>query len=377
MASRELPPEDEHIPPGIEDHEKPTPQVDRPTVDDRATLPDQTRQSATAPTSLPDEPAEAATQAVELPPELDALFRRRTADADSQAADAPPAPPEAGPEVSFPHWADTGALEATEVAPVAGGRLSASDVPSPRWPYAANLEETAVHPARQRDDDLPPVSVPPPPPLYGGLDYRSSTNGPTPPSRKRRRTARERRDSGLYLPWWSLLILVAGVALVATVVILALTSLGGQFAPGGETPVVIVITATATPTPTRTPGPPTPTRPPLTPTVPSAILATSGTGEPEIEGTLAGTSAITPPPATPAIRVGAQVEVVDVGAAGLNVREGAGTGFRVLLIAREGSRFEITGGPEESGDFTWWQIRSLDDPTKEGWAVADFLNVLP
>ncbi|NPV68730.1 MAG: SH3 domain-containing protein [Anaerolineae bacterium] len=369
--ARELPPNDDIIPPGSEKDTDPTRRMSRPDADDQMPLSDATRLSPAAPDSLPDEPAEAgdpeaATQAVELPPELNALFQRRNAANRSVAEETP-----------LPGWPDSSNTESTEVNP----SLAAGSEPEPpypsRWPYAANLQETAVNPAVQRGDELPPVSVPPPPPLYGGLDYRPPVAEPTPPPRKRRRTARERRDSGLYLPWWSLLVLLAGVALVATLAILALVSLGGQFAPGGETPVVIVITATPTATPTRTPGPPTPTRPSVTATVPLAFQATRSTGEAEPDTTLAATSAITPPPATPALRVGAQVEVVEVGAAGLNVREGAGTGFRVLLIAREGSRFEVTGGPEESGDFTWWQIRSLDDPTKEGWAVAEFLRVVP
>lgn len=368
--ARELPPNDDIIPPGNEKDTDSTRRMNRPDADDQTVPSEPTRLSPAAPDSLPDEPAEAgesaaATQAVELPPELNALFQRRSA-ADRSAAD----------ETSFPGWPGTSDAEATEVNPsLAAGSGLGPPYPS-RWPYSANLQETAVNPSVQRGDELPPVSVPPPPPLYGGLDYRPPAAEPTPP-RKRRRTARERRDSGLYLPWWSLLVLLAGVALVATLVILALISLGGQFAPGGETPVVIVITPTPTATPTRTPGPPTPTRPPVTATLPLALQATRSTGEAEADTTLAATSAITPPPPTPAVRVGAQVEVVEVGAAGLNVREGAGTGFRVLLIAREGSRFEVTGGPEESGNFTWWQIRSLDDPTKEGWAVAEFLRVVP
>lgn len=339
MVKREFPPDDEHIPPESESHELPTRRIERQEAEDLAASLDETRLAATAAGDQPPADSEATTQAVELPPELDTLFRR---------------------------------------GPVAEAGPAAPDIPAPRWPYSANLEETAVNPSSQPGKvEPPPVPVPPPPPLYGGLDYRPPAEEQTPPPHRRRRTARERRDSGLYLPWWSLLILLAAVALVATVVILALSALGGQFAPGGETPVVIVITSTPTPRPTRTPGPPTPTRPPATSTLPSALLPTGGTEESAPGEGLASTSVITPPPATPELRVGVQVEVVDVGTAGLNVREGAGTGFRRLLVAREGSRFEVIGGPEESDGFTWWQIRSVDDPTDEGWAVADFLSVVP
>lgn len=235
--------------------------------------------------------------------------------------------------------------------------VSADDIPSRGYEAPGGHNVPRVH------DAPTPYSVPqttPPPPLYGGFsDSR-------PRSRRRGKTARERRDSGLYLPWWTLLILLAGVALVATLGILGLSALGGQFAPGGETPVVIVITSTPTRLPTERPTLIATTTPFLLAPSPTAVLASPTPAI--VEPTL--------PPEAFELRVGATVEITEVGTAGLNIREGAGTNFRVLFIAPEGGRFEVIGGPETVGDLTWWQLQGVDNPNQTGWAVAEYLSVV-
>ncbi len=257
-----------------------------------------------------------------------------------------------------------------------------------RVPLDAERTRVSSPPVYTPRADIPPsgppvqaAPLPSQPPIYGGFADRPSVI-PPPISEsplKRRRTARERRDNGLYFPWWSLLILLAGVALVAALIIMGLSTLGGRFLPGGETPVVIVVTSTAT-RPAVTPSPTaavtlgaTPTRRAPTATTPSAL-----TTDAPPEGFLRGTveSVITPAPEALALRVGVQVEVFDVGAIGLNVREGPGTSYPVQLIASEGSVYELVDGPEESDEYTWWRIESVDDPDIEGWAIAEYLRVV-
>ncbi len=211
-------------------------------------------------------------------------------------------------------------------------------------------------PPRTYRDPPPPVPPASPSPIYGGYSDR-------PHVRQRRRSARQRRDSGLYLPWWSLLIMLAVVAFFAALLVLGANLLGGQFTPGGETPVVIVITATPTPRPTDTPLPsPSPFRPLATATP----ITFGGNVETPAD-------AATPPGASPDLRVGVTVEVVEVGLAGLNVRQGAGTSFARLFIAPEGTQFVVIGGPQEADGFTWWQVRGVEDSTRQGWVVQDFL----
>ncbi len=217
---------------------------------------------------------------------------------------------------------------------------------------------TAPSPPISSGESAYTVPPAPPPPVYGGYDDR-------PRRRRRGKTARERRDSGLYLPWWSLLILLAVVAFFAALLFMGLNLLGGQFTPGGETPVVIVITSTSTPRPTATPFVPSPT--PVVTATPTAIIGAVGSPAPD-------TAAVPPPGVSDDLSIGAVVTVTDVGQAGLNIRQGPGTGFPVLFIAAEGSQFEIIGGPEEGGGFIWWQVRDPQDVTQQaGWAVQDFL----
>ena len=267
---------------------------------------------------------------------------------------------------------------APDVTPLAGDGLdelpvrpiSRDDIPSRGYGAPAGYEPPTEYDVADGYEsaggqDAPaPYSVPQttlPPPLYGG--YGDPQGG----RRRGRKTARERRDSGLYLPWWTLLILLGGVALIATLGILGLSALGGQFAPGGETPVVIVITSTPTLLPSTA-------RPTLIATTTPFLLAPSPTSA--LESPTPAIAEATLPPEAYELRVGATVEIIDVGTAGLNVREGAGTSFPVLFIAPEGGRFEVIDGPETTGDLTWWQLRGVSNPDQTGWAVQEYLSVV-
>ena len=180
----------------------------------------------------------------------------------------------------------------------------------------------------------------------------------------RKRKPKDRSSSPLYLPAWSvglMLLLVFGI--VAATVTLVLT-LGGQNAPGGE-PRIIIITAP----PSSTPAPEvatTPTAPNVEP-LPSfqAPLPTFG-----LEGPTLIPIILSPTPI--AIAVGATV-IVNVD--GLNVRSAAGTGNDVVTFANEGDRFTVVGGPEQASNLTWWQVQSQDDTSVTGWAAADYLDV--
>lgn len=56
----------------------------------------------------------------------------------------------------------------------------------------------------------------------------------------------------------------------------------------------------------------------------------------------------------------------------LNMRDGAGTGFKVIGTLREGSVVEVVGGPREADGYTWWQVRT--DAGTVGWAAGDWLQ---
>jgi hypothetical protein len=162
----------------------------------------------------------------------------------------------------------------------------------------------------------------------------------------------------LYLPWWSLLVLIVFVGAAAAGAWAVVGYLGGNFAPGGETPVVIVITSTFTvgppASPTGIPSAPTLTAQPALPTIPP-----TGTVPPGI------------------FQVGATVKVVGVGVAGLNVRASPGVEGVVKFRAEEGETFVLREQPQLASNLEWWFVQSETDTTRSGWAARQFLEVVP
>jgi len=99
---------------------------------------------------------------------------------------------------------------------------------------------------------------------------------------------------------------------------------------------------------------------------------TAGAGGP---GTTPGsaTSATTPtdttPPPAGTFRPG---DVVVVSGSGecLNVRPSPGLDNDPVACLPDGSEFEILGGPQTTGDLTWWHVQTAQG---EGWAAEDYL----
>ncbi len=211
-----------------------------------------------------------------------------------------------------------------------------------------------------------PAQPPPPPPR------RSAA----PPARAtpRRGRARSRRDSGLYLPLWSLaLVLVIVMATVAGLVLLVL-SIGGNEAP--EAPPVVIVSS---PVPTDRPAGFAAS--PATPTIPPELDPISGGSAPpsvpplRMDGPTLPAVEFTATPMT--IIVGRQVRVIDVGAQQLNVRDAPGvTGSTVVFRAEEESTFNVIGGPQQADGLTWWQIEDPFNLTRTGWAASNYLQAI-
>ncbi len=192
----------------------------------------------------------------------------------------------------------------------------------------------------------------------------------TPPAyrRKARREKRPRpaaapanpvnkRDSGLYLPWWSLLILLVFVGCAAVGALMVANSIGSGVTPGGQTPMVIVITSTFTVGPpasqTPIPVPPTLTQPPPLPTIPPTASLPPGN-----------------------FAIGETVQVVGVDQSGLNIRSGPGTTSNVKFRAAEGDRFVLKDGPQMASSDEWWMIQDPNDPNRQGWASRRYLTAI-
>ena len=150
-------------------------------------------------------------------------------------------------------------------------------------------------------------------------------------------------------PWiWAGAALI-GAALVAGVwVVLALTRT--QAAPEPVAAVVTVIPApTATPTVVLSPTPEGGTPTPIAP----------------------------PPPAAGSIVAGATVQVRGTGGDGLRLRTEPSLSAPIVALANEGEVFRVMEGPHSADGYTWWRLVSPNDAQRTGWAVDNYLSVLP
>jgi hypothetical protein len=190
------------------------------------------------------------------------------------------------------------------------------------------------------------------------------------PARLRKR-GRSKSDSGLFLPAWSVILMLVVVFAIAGGIVVLVMALGGQSRPGGDARVLI-ITAMPSDTPIARPQE-------VIPTLPASgtqgALPTFA-----LEGPSLPTAVLTPTPAR--INVGSTVEVINVSESGLNVRRGAGTSNEVVFRATEGDTFIVIGGPETAEDLTWWQLQSVTNSRNSGWAVEndseqDVLAIVP
>jgi len=178
----------------------------------------------------------------------------------------------------------------------------------------------------------------------------------------KRKSKPDRRNSGFYLPLWSVALMLLVVFGVAGGLIILVIALGGPKNVSGGEPVIIVLTAA----PFETPSLPQITQ--AAPTLIPNVAATSApAGSVVLSGpTLAPTLTFTPTQA--AIAVGMQVIVV--GAGGVNVRAAPGLESPVLFSANRNERFMVINGPRDAGDLTWWEIRDPLDTSRTGWAAG-------
>ncbi len=178
-------------------------------------------------------------------------------------------------------------------------------------------------------------------------------------SRKRKR---DRNRSALYLPAWSvglMLLLVFGI--VGAIVLLVIT-LGGQSAPGGQ-PQIVIITA----------------NPSATPALAAVTAASTQQPLPNLQGPLP-TFDLSGPTLPPVILSPTPMEInigvtVTVNVDGLNIRQSPGLNQKVVTNANQGDQFKVIEGPQSADSLTWWHIQDPTDSTRDGWAAADYLTV--
>lgn len=86
------------------------------------------------------------------------------------------------------------------------------------------------------------------------------------------------------------------------------------------------------------------------------------------------------PPLAPGpgeIAIGRFVQVSGTGGDGLRLRMAPGLDAPVRFLAHEAEVFRVTDGPQTDDGYTWWYLTAPYDPQRAGWAVANYLSVLP
>lgn len=251
-------------------------------------------------------------------------------------------------------------------------------------------------PRRGYENQPRPMNPPPPTPLTTeqprqrpvsrlSEQSRRAPAAPPPPTatpatpRRGRSPRPSKGDSGLYLPWWSLLVLILVAGVISFGLLAAALNSGGT-PPGDQPGQVVIVTNENEPTlqpvfdtnsgefpdnvliVTFTPGG-VPTNQVVAPTqVPNA--------EPT-ETPLPGVSSGCP--------LNALVSVTGTGEVGLSLRSEPRQGENIVAVIRDGEQFRIIAGPETSTStvdgsiLEWCQIEGVDVPSRNGWAARQFL----
>lgn len=204
-----------------------------------------------------------------------------------------------------------------------------------------------------------------------GTEHVQPVQGQTPPPQRYRARPPQRaprpQDSALYLPWWSLMVMLLGVAVIAFGIIGIVLLLGNRSDLPEATPIIRIVTAAPTLAPIAVIENTAP--PPAT----QIIAGGAQTGELALQGPTLAPVIFTPTPVS--VQVGGTVRVEGVDEQGLNVRSSpALNGSSILFLADEGEIFNVIEGPTQSDGFTWWRIQSATDPNRSGWAVSNFLT---
>ncbi|MBZ0292804.1 MAG: hypothetical protein K8L99_09615 [Anaerolineae bacterium] len=196
---------------------------------------------------------------------------------------------------------------------------------------------------------------PAPPPNLPEQDNRPPGYTPYGPRKRKKKPER----SGLYLPLWSVvLMLVTVLALAGGVIFLVIYIGGPSYVAGGE-PQIVIVTAAVTPTPPQPQiAQPTTSGVFAQPTQPAAALTLEGP-------TLVPTNTATPTPDV--IAVGKQVTVI--GAGGVNVRSAAGTTNTINFVSQPNDVLTVVDGPQQVDNLIWWQVQ--DDSGRVGWAAEN------
>lgn len=79
-------------------------------------------------------------------------------------------------------------------------------------------------------------------------------------------------------------------------------------------------------------------------------------------------------PVVGGISVGSYVQITGTEGAGLRLREGPGTGQKMRFVGMDSEVFQVKDGPKDADGYTWWYLEAPYDPSRTGWAAANYLQ---
>ncbi|MDP3185902.1 MAG: hypothetical protein Q8M58_11555 [Anaerolineales bacterium] len=86
---------------------------------------------------------------------------------------------------------------------------------------------------------------------------------------------------------------------------------------------------------------------------------------------------VTPTPLPGTFTVGAYVQISGTEGQGLRLRARPGLNSQPLFLGYDSEAFLVTNGPQQADGHTWWYLTAPYDQTRSGWAVQDYLSVIP
>ena len=86
---------------------------------------------------------------------------------------------------------------------------------------------------------------------------------------------------------------------------------------------------------------------------------------------------VTPTPLPGTFAVGAYVQISGTEGQGLRLRAQPGLNNPPLFLGYDSEAFLVTDGPQQADGHTWWYLTAPYDQTRSGWAVQDYLSVIP
>lgn len=246
----------------------------------------------------------------------------------------------------------------------------AADMSQTRPHAPINLDDTAQNERHQTElrhkNNLPPVQ-PRRQQTSPHVQAKSAQRNPRQQRMPRRRQTAP-KDSALYLPWWSIALMLFAVIVVSLGIVAGVIVLGGQNTPSQQ-PTAIIMIVTAEPIVIPNTAIPTAQAPST-----QIISAQSASAQLELSGPTLAPIQLSATPAP--ILIGSSVIVQGVDLQTLNVRDSASlSNSSILFRAEEGDQFTVVDGPAQSDGFTWWRIQDPTDVNRAGWAVSNFLQV--